>query len=62
MAERLTDSEFDTLLSLMHRFCETDLDQHDHWKLPGTYGPYYIAITIMPVYGTERAYRELPVK
>ena len=45
---RLTPEEFETLRSLLVRYCATELDQFDLWKTVTPYGPVYITLAMYP--------------
>jgi hypothetical protein len=45
VSKRLTDNEFRHLLTLLQRYAETDLDQHDAWQLETPYGPVFVRLT-----------------
>jgi hypothetical protein len=42
--ERLSDEERGQLAHLLHRYCEAELDQFDHWVIGSSWGDVYIDI------------------
>ena len=59
---RLSDDEAETLLALLHRFCEYELDQFALWRLRTSYGTVFTTIARIPSEGVPPdAYIELDV-
>ncbi|WP_130348802.1 hypothetical protein [Herbihabitans rhizosphaerae] len=46
--ERLSDGEFELLCRLLRRYCEFNLDQHDHLVVDTTFGDVFISVTRKP--------------
>lgn len=42
---RLTDEEARTLIELLARYCDHDLDQWDNWRLAMPWGNAFVTIT-----------------
>jgi hypothetical protein len=40
MDEGLTAGEWEQFITLLQRFAEHDLDQHDAWQVDTSFGPY----------------------
>jgi hypothetical protein len=45
---RFSEGEWEQLLGLLRRFAESDLDQHDAWRLDTVYGQVFIRISREP--------------
>ena len=45
----MTDHEWKRLLTLLQRYGETELDQHDHFSVPLQYGRLYVGFTLTPI-------------
>ncbi len=45
MSESLTADERKLLVTLLQRFAENDLDQHEAWRLETAHGPAYVKMT-----------------
>jgi len=45
MSESLTADERELLITLLQRFAENDLDQHEAWRLETAHGPAYVKMT-----------------
>ena len=43
-ATPMSDEEFRTMVKLLHRYAETELDQWEAWRLPTTYGDVFINV------------------
>ncbi len=54
-SNQLDDDEFRTLVRLLHRFCETELDQWALWRLTTKYDEVFIRIRRSPAPGEEPA-------
>lgn len=50
---RLSDGEFETLLRLLGRGCEHELDQFLLWRFPTSYGETYVTIAREPALGSS---------
>ena len=52
MMERMNDGlaagEWDQLITLLQRFAEYDLDQHDAWQLETSHGPVFFRVNRQP--------------
>jgi hypothetical protein len=48
MDDGLTPGEWEQFITLLHRFAEHDLDQHDAWQLDTSYGPVFVRIGRKP--------------
>ncbi|HYZ57872.1 MAG TPA: hypothetical protein VE733_30825 [Streptosporangiaceae bacterium] len=60
MSKRLTEDEFWHLVTLLQRYGETDLDQHDAWQLSTSYGPVFVRMTrSLPEGESADAYRNM---
>ncbi|WP_066362485.1 hypothetical protein [Herbidospora mongoliensis] len=49
----LSDEEFDTLLALLRRVCEYELDQFLLWKFPTPFGETFVTIAREPALGSS---------
>ncbi len=48
MNDGLTAGEWEQLITLLERFAEHDLDQHDAWQLQTSHGPVFVRINRQP--------------
>lgn len=53
--QKLTDQEFRTMFTLLHRYVRTEMDQWELWKFDTTYGKIYIEVS-MESSGADEAY------
>ena len=44
LAERLSDDEMRQLIRLLVRYCNSDLDQFDDWRITLPWGEVYVSI------------------
>ena len=56
--EKLSDSEFHQMISLLHRYMSVDMDQFENWSFDTEYGPVYAELTRIPS-GSSSAYDNL---
>jgi len=47
----MTEEEFRTMVNLLHRYAETELDQWDLWRLPTRFGDVLIDVRRTPTPG-----------
>lgn len=50
---RMSDEDSRTMVNLLHRYVEIDLDQWDLWRLPTQFGEVFIDIRLSPTPGLE---------
>jgi hypothetical protein len=48
MNDDLTAGEWEQFVTLLQRFAEYDLDQHDAWQVDTGYGPVFVRISREP--------------
>jgi hypothetical protein len=48
MDEGLTAGEWEQFITLLQRFAEHDLDQHDAWQVDTSFGPVFVRISREP--------------
>ena len=48
---RMSDEDFRTMVNVLHRYAEVDLDQWDLWRLPTQFGEVFIDIRRSPTPG-----------
>lgn len=51
----MSREDFRTMVSLLHRYAETSLDQWDLWRLPTKFGDVFIDVRRTPTPGYDRA-------
>ncbi len=56
--EKLSDSEFNQMISLLHRYMSVDMDQFENWSFNTEHGPVYAELTRTPS-GSTSAYDNL---
>ncbi|MEV1120463.1 hypothetical protein AB0I91_35910 [Actinosynnema sp. NPDC049800] len=54
----LSDDEYRTFFTLLHRYCEEELDQAEQFSVPTGYGDVYVSFGRHPQ-GPEDAYTPL---
>lgn len=58
---RLSRDEFELFSQLLHRYCESELDQWDHWVVDTAYGDVFVGLTRqLPPDHPHEAYTRLP--
>ena len=59
-SDGFTDDDFRLLATLLHRYCSTELDQFDHWRVRTPFGSVFIALTqALPSDHPESAYVDI---
>jgi hypothetical protein len=48
----MSDEDFRTLVKLLHRYAETELDQWELWRLPTIFGDVFIEVRRSATPGT----------
>ena len=56
--DRMTDEEFEQMITLLSKFVETEMDQFELWKFQSRYGETFVNISMYPE-GDGTAYTDV---
>lgn len=56
--ERMSDDEFEQMITLLSKFVETEMDQFELWKFQSSFGETFVNISAYPE-GDASAYTDV---
>ena len=58
--KKLSDDEFSSMVTLLRRYVETEMDQWELWKFDTSRSKTFVSVSMYPSHGgTEDAYTDL---